>query len=97
MGLTFFGLKLETISEVRKNLFTEIHEIVFHGNGGYDWGTIYSLSIPLRRFIYTKIVDHYQTKNKTSKQKDSKTTTLVNPDGTINKSKATQLKVPKYK
>lgn len=87
----------ETISEARQNLFTEIHEIVFHGNGGYDWGTIYSLSIPLRRFIYTKIVDHYETKNKVSQQSQSNTTTLVNPDGTINKNNIPKSNLPKYK
>jgi len=95
--LTFFGLTNEIIPEYRRNLFTQIHEIVFYGNGGYDWGTVYSLSIPLRRFVYDQITEHYNSQRKSSTPKDPNKQTLVNPDGTVNKSKASQFNVPKYK
>lgn len=95
--MTFFGLTNNIISEYRKNLFSQIHEIVFYGNGGYDWGTVYSLSIPLRKFVYEQITDHYKSQNKSSTPKNPNEQTLVNPDGIINKQKASQFKVPKYK
>ena len=34
-----------------------IHEIVYHGNGGYDWQTVYEMPIWLRLFTYNKIKD----------------------------------------
>jgi len=32
-----------------------IHEIVYHGNGGYDWYTVYNMPIWLRTFTYNKM------------------------------------------
>lgn len=32
-----------------------IHEIVYHGNGGYDWYTVYEMPVWLRTFTYNKI------------------------------------------
>jgi hypothetical protein len=32
-----------------------IHDIVYHGNGGYDWHTIYNMPIWLRTFTFNKI------------------------------------------
>lgn len=34
-----------------------IHDIVYHGNGGYDWQTVYDMPIWLRTFTYNKIRD----------------------------------------
>ena len=85
MGLTFFGLTTKLIPAYRKKLFTEIHEIVFYGNGGYDWGTVYALSIPLRRFVYNQITEHYQAKQKSAKSANSKENQLVTSDGKVNK------------
>ena len=56
--LTFFGLT----PEHRFLLFSEIHDIVFHGNGGYDWYTIYNMPIWLRKFTYNKIKDYHTPK-----------------------------------
>ncbi len=56
--LTFFGLT----PEHRFDLFSEIHEIVFHGNGGYDWHTIYNMPIWLRKFTFNKLKDYYAPK-----------------------------------
>ena len=57
--LPFFGLTSDIASQVRISLFTQIHEIVFHGNGGYDWNTIYNMPIWLRKFTFSKLRDHY--------------------------------------
>ena len=39
-------------------------EIVFHGQGGYDWETIYNMPIWLRRFTFSKIKEHYEERQK---------------------------------
>jgi len=36
-------------------MFSQIHDIVFHGNGGYDWETVYHIPIWLRRFTFNKV------------------------------------------
>jgi hypothetical protein len=61
---TFFSLTHSQAAEYRHNLFTQVHEIVFHGQGGYDWHTVYEMPIWLRKFTYKKIQDHYDEKNK---------------------------------
>lgn len=64
MGLTFFGLT----PEYRTSLFTQIHEIVFHGKGGYTWSEVYNMPIWLRRFTFKKI-DEYYTKEREEQEK----------------------------
>ena len=59
MILPFFGLT----PEYRSNLFSQIHEIVFHGQGGYDWGTIYDMPIWLRNFTFKKLEEYYDKQN----------------------------------
>jgi len=56
----FFGLT----SEYRTQVFNQIHEIVYHGNGGYDWWTVYSMPIWLRNFTYRKIADYVNKQSK---------------------------------
>jgi hypothetical protein len=58
--LTFFGLT----PDYRLKLFDQIHEIVFFGEGGYDWNTIYNMPIWLRNFTFNKIRNFYHEKNK---------------------------------
>ena len=63
MDLTFFGLTSELAKESRVNLFTQIQEIVFHGQGGYDWETVYNMPIWLRKFTFHKMKEYYIEKN----------------------------------
>ena len=63
LDLTFFGLTSDLVPQVRANLFSQIHEIVFHGQGGYDWETVYNMPIWLRRFTFHKLKEHYQKLN----------------------------------
>ena len=69
----FFGLTSEQSINYRKNLFTQIHEICFHGKGGYDYNTVYSMPIWLRKFTYHKMKDHYDEDNKKSDEIQNKT------------------------
>jgi len=62
--LTFFGLTSDLAPEARARIFSQIHEIVFYGQGGYDWNTIYNMPIWLRRFTYNKMIEHYEKQNK---------------------------------
>ena len=63
MDLTFFGLTSEIVPQVRANLFSQIHEIVFHSQGGYDWGTVYNMPIWLRKFTFHKLKEYYEKQN----------------------------------
>jgi hypothetical protein len=64
LDLAFFGLTSNIAPQHRVNLFTQIHEIVFHGQGGYDWDTIYNMPIWLRKFTFHQIKTYYDEKNK---------------------------------
>jgi len=45
----------------------QIHEIVFHGKGGYSWNDVYNMPIWLRKFTYANIAEHYSKLDKQSK------------------------------
>ena len=66
-----------------------IHEIVFQGQGGYDWDTVYNMPIWLRKYTFSKISTYYENRNESQKkamsgQKGAKT--LVDSTGNVNKS-----------
>jgi hypothetical protein len=63
LDLGFFGLTSEVAKQYRVNLFNQIHEIVFHGQGGYDWGTIYNMPIWLRKFTFHQMKNYYIEKS----------------------------------
>jgi hypothetical protein len=65
--LTFFGLT----PEYRLTLFTQIHEIIFHGHGGYDYQTIYNMPIWLRNFTFNKIKEYYENQNQEQKKAEA--------------------------
>ena len=66
------------------NLFKQIHEIIFHGKGGYDYATIYNMPIWLRKFTFKEIQTFYDKEAKAAEGKKSEDTTLVNSDGKVN-------------
>ena len=87
LGLAFFGLTSEIIAEVRKVIFTQIHEVVFYGKGGYSWYDVYNMPIWLRKFTHHKIVLFYQEEKesiKNAQSGNSNSKTLVSPDGKVN-------------
>lgn len=63
-----------------------IHDIVFHGNGGFDYNTVYNMPIWLRKFTFKEIQDHFDAENESNKKASKKggTKSMVNPDGKIN-------------
>ena len=60
MGLHFFGLT----PAYRAELFNQIHEIIFHGKGGYSFETVYNFPIWLRRFTFRTMLDWYAKEKK---------------------------------
>ena len=88
LGLSFFGLTSEIAPIARANLFTQIHEIVFHGKGGYDWNTIYNMPRWLRQFTFNQINDFYKKENEASENASnggSNKSTLMDPSGKISR------------
>jgi hypothetical protein len=85
LGLAFFGLTLETIPKFRASIFEQIHEICFHGQGGYSWETIYNMPIWLRRFTFNKIQDFHKKQNEQIQSQTKKgDKTLIDPTGKVN-------------
>ena len=64
---------------MRKNLFTQIHEIVFHGNGGYNWYDIYNMPIWLRNFTFNSINKFYKDQEE-NRENGGNDIDLANPD-----------------
>ena len=57
--------------EYRPILFKQIHEIVFHGNGGYDWDTVYNMPLWLRRATFNLMKEHYDKQNEENEKQQS--------------------------
>ena len=77
----------------RASLFRQIHEIVFHGNGGYDWHTVYNMPIWLRIFTFKTIQEHMEKINEERKAASGQASTKapvkgpnVKPDFTTKRS-----------
>jgi hypothetical protein len=84
LGLAFFGLTFDIAAETRAAIFKQIHQIVFHGKGGYDWHTVYNMPIWLRRFTFNEILKYYQDeKDAVENQGKSGSKTVVGADGKV--------------
>lgn len=86
LGLAFFGLTSKIAAEYRAGVFKQIHEIVFHGNGGYDWYTVYNMPLWLRKFTFNEIKNYHEKQSEAVKNqgKDPNSKNLINSDGTVN-------------
>jgi hypothetical protein len=86
LGLAFFGLTSDIVPQARAAIFTQIHEICFHGKGGYDWNTIYNMPIWLRKFTFNKINEFYSNeKSQMEAAKDGgKSKSLIDSSGKVN-------------
>jgi len=52
-------------------MFAQIHDIVFHGNGGFNWDTVYNMPIWLRRFTFNKIKEHFDKQNEENEKQQN--------------------------
>ena len=89
--LTFFGLTSNNVSSFRLSIFNQIHEIVFHGKGGYDYNTIYNMPIWLREYTFHKLKDFYNQENKNPNE-DSWVQGNVKEEASKNK----KIQIPTY-
>lgn len=80
--LAFFGLT----PEHRRYIFDQIHQITFHGQGGYSFTEVYELPIHIRKYVFHQIKEHYDKQNKQNE----------NPEDLAKKIKGGQIEVPDY-
>ena len=97
MGLSFFGLTSKTAPQYRVSVFKHIHEIVFHGNGGYSWYDVYNMPIWLRKFTFDQINKFNKEQNARLEGKTQGQSNLITPDGKVNKDLFPQVKNNKPK
>ena len=64
---TFFGLT----SEYRVSLFTQIHDLVYHGGGGFIHSEVYNMPIWMRKFHIQKI-NEFNKKQQEAREKQAK-------------------------
>ena len=74
-------------------LFRQIHEIVFNGQGGYDWQTVYTMPIWLRRFTFETLKEHYE---KQKEEMDKQQNMLKNKSGSKEISRPNIAQTPTY-
>lgn len=73
--LPFFGLT----PDYRPILFKQIHEIVFKGGGGFDYGTVYNMPVWIRNFTFMSLKEHYE-KEAEAVSKSNVSTLPTGPD-----------------
>ena len=65
MGLAFFGLT----PSYKLQVYQEIHDLVFHGNGGFIHSEVYNMPIWMRRW-HIKQIDEFN-KGQNQKMEDA--------------------------
>jgi hypothetical protein len=73
--LAFFGLS----PNYRPILHTEIFNLVYHGNGGYTWDSVYEFPVWLRKFYIRLISETLEAQNKASTAKASPPPRIAKP------------------
>ena len=85
----FFGLT----STYRAYLFTQIHDLVYHGGGGFIHSEVYNMPIWMRKFHTEKISEFHKkqkeeydkvSKQNPSSQSSKPTGPNINPSSTYN-------------
>ena len=74
LELPFYGLT----PEYRASLFTQLHDICFHGKGGYSFDIIYEFPIWLRRYIHRSMIEFYENENKQTQKSSGQQSLLDN-------------------
>jgi len=68
LGSRFFGLT----PEYKFQIYREIHDLVYYGQGGFIYSEVYNMPIHIRRFHIKKINDLHEEKNKAHEDAMSK-------------------------
>jgi hypothetical protein len=96
LDLAFFGLTLNNASNIRKNLFNTIHEIVFHGKGGYDWETVYNMPTWLRTFTFNKLKEYYNEQAEANKKATQGKNTQIDLNNPTKNAPPQSIQPPSY-
>ena len=64
MAQAFFGLS----QDYRKNIFVQIHDLTYHGNGGFTFFEVYNMPIWLRKFNISRINEHLKKEEESIKK-----------------------------
>ena len=64
----FFGLT----PEYRKHLHTHIFDLIYHGNGGFNFTDVYNMPVWARTFYIKKIVEFREEERKHHEKELSK-------------------------
>ena len=76
---------METAPQIRVSVFKQIHEILFHGKGGYDYASVYNMPLWLRKFTFMQIKEYYEAEKSAMKNEQSSgKTSLVDSEGKVN-------------
>jgi len=70
LGLHFFGLT----PDYKKQVYREVHDLVYHGNGGFIHSEVYSMPIHIRRYHIKLINDHHKNQKEEINKQQSKST-----------------------
>ena len=86
MGLGFFGLTSKNAPQIRINLFRQLHSLIFHSKGAYDYYTIYSMPIWLRKFTFSEIDKFYKDEQDaySKSQSGDGQSNVIDSDGKVN-------------
>jgi hypothetical protein len=49
-------------------VYQEVHELTYHGGGGFTYSEVYNMPIYLRRFSLKKINDYLKAKQEAEKE-----------------------------
>lgn len=75
MGLTFFGLT----PKYRNILFSQIHDLIYHGKGGFIHSEVYNMPIWLRHFHINKINKYHEKQNEEIERQNKQNSNSVTP------------------
>lgn len=76
---------MKTAPRIRLNIFKQIHEIIFHGKGGYDYYAVYNMPIWLRKYTFKEINDFYEEKAaQENNEMSAGKTSLMDSEGKVN-------------
>ena len=76
MGSRFFGLT----PKYKLQVYQEVHDLVYYGNGGFIYSEVYQMPIHIRRYHIRKIdVLHKKQNEELQKARESSNTTSSVP------------------
>jgi hypothetical protein len=73
--LTFFGLRIEHKPIIHQQIF----EIIYYGNGGFNWLDVYNMPVWLRKFYFKKIEEARQAAHAKADPATSKKPIVTRP------------------